>query len=253
MSRRHYISIIAVAALALGTARAQDNSGQPPASGNVPDSSQRQQEQESTTPPTPPIPAYGQPNAVPIEENPPISGLDEPALGPHAAPVSYLQPGATVSEAADSNIANTLGGGQTVRSLSRALGTLALRRLWGNYSLTLDYAGGVGYYDSRGIGWKSVQSLDLDQKINWKRGQLSLRDDFSYLPEGNFTSPYGSLNSQPGSQGGLLGEGVFPLSLRSRWRADMIWFTFMGPILNWQARLSLEALKYRPRAGTTGC
>ena len=28
--------------------------------------------------------------------------------------------------------------------------------------------------------------MDIDQKITWKRGQLSVRDSFSYLPEGNF-------------------------------------------------------------------
>jgi hypothetical protein len=210
MSRRHYISIMAVVALVLGTARAQDNST-PPASGNAPDSSQQQQEQESTTPPTPPappVPAYGQTNAVPIDENPPISGLDEPALGPHAAPISYLQPGATVSEAADSNVNDTLGGGN-LRSVSRALGSLTLRRLWSNYKLAVDYAGGVGYYDAPGVGFKALQSLDLDQKISWKRGQLSLRDDFSYLPEGNFASMYGSTHLQPGQAGGILGEGIF--------------------------------------------
>jgi hypothetical protein len=211
MSRRHYISIMAVVVLALGAARAQDNSGQPPASGNAPDSSQpQQQEQESTTPPTtpaPPVPAYGQTNAVPIDENPPISGLDEPALGPHAAPVSYLQPGATLSEAADSNVGNTLGG-QNLRSVTRALGSLTLRRLWSNYKLAVDYAGGVGYYDAPGVGFKALQSLALDQKISWKRGQLSLRDDGSYLPEGNFAAAYGSLNPQEGA-GGILGEGIF--------------------------------------------
>jgi hypothetical protein len=210
MSRRHYISIMAVVVLALGTARAQDNSGQPPASGNAPDSSQPQQEQESTTPPTtpaPPVPAYGQSNAVPIDENPPISGLDEPALGPHAAPISYLQPGATVSEAADSNVNDTLGGSNW-RSVSRALGTLTLRRLWSNYKLAVDYAGGVGYYDAPGLGFKALQSLDLDQKISWKRGQLSLRDNGSYLPEGNFAAAYGSMHTQEGSAG-ILGEGIF--------------------------------------------
>ncbi len=207
MSRRHYISILAVVALALGSAYAQDSSAPQPAPGSVPDSPQ----QEPTTPPAPaapPAPAYGQPNVVPIDENPPISGLDEPALGPHAAPISYLQPGVTVSEAADSNINQTLGGG-ALRSVSRALGSLTLRRLWSNYKLAVDYAGGVGYYDAPGLGFKALQSLDLEQKISWKRGQLSLRDDGSYLPEGNFASMYGSTNVQPGEAGEILGESIF--------------------------------------------
>ena len=125
MRKRHNISILAVVVVALSaalsTARAQDSSSQP-APGNAQDSSQQQ---PSAPPETPPSPAYGPDNAepnktAPISENPPISALDQPALGPHAAPLSYLQPGATVSEAADSNVADTLGGG-ALRSVTRAL------------------------------------------------------------------------------------------------------------------------------------
>jgi hypothetical protein len=219
MSKRQNISMVAMVALVLGTAWAQDSST-PPAPQNGQNSTQNNTQdntqpnaQDNTPPPpsTPPSPAYGQPNAVPISENPPISGLDQPALGPHAAPLSYLQPGATISESADSNVANTLGGG-ALSSVSRALGTLSLRRLWSNYDLALDYAGGVGYYNARGVGFKALQQLDFDQKISWKRGQLSVRDDFSYLPEGNFTSAYGSLNPQQAESGltqSLFGGSLF--------------------------------------------
>ncbi|MFZ1156200.1 MAG: hypothetical protein WAO10_00365, partial [Candidatus Sulfotelmatobacter sp.] len=152
MSKRHSISIFAVVVVALSgavsVARAQDSSSQP-APATTPDSSQ---EQPGATQSAPPNPAYGQSGAAPISENPPISALDQPALGPHAAPLSYVQPGATLSETADSNVANALGGDGAVHSVSRALGTLSLRRLWSNYDLSLDYAGGVGYYNLRGLG-----------------------------------------------------------------------------------------------------
>jgi hypothetical protein len=160
--------------------------------------------QESSTSSTPlsdsapqqPVPAYGQENApAPITENPPITGLDQPGLEPHAAPLSYLQPGATVSESADSNIGNTTQK-QSFVSVSRALASLTLQRLWSHYDLGLDYIGGVGYYDAPGYGIKSLQQMDLEQKITWKRGQLGLRDSFSYLPEGNFGASYGALGSQ---------------------------------------------------------
>jgi len=211
MRKRHNISILAVVVVALtaalGTARAQDSSSQP-VPGNAQDSSQQQQ---PTAPPeTPPSPAYGQDNAepnktAPISENPPISALDQPALGPHAAPLSYLQPGATVSEAADSNVADTLGGG-AVRSVTRALGTLTLRRLWSNYEMALDYAGGVGYYNVGNVGLRNLQQLGFEQKINWKRGQFAVRDDFSYLPEGNFGASYGSLTEQQSTLGAGFGQ-----------------------------------------------
>ena len=193
MSKRTTIWIVVMLAGALSGAWAQDNST-PPA-----DAQSGQQPG--------PVPAYGQDNAAaPVSENPPLSGIDLPSLEPNAAPLSYLQPGATVSETADSNALNTLGGGQSFSSVSRGLGSLALRRLWSNYDLALDYVGGAAYYNAKGVGWKLLQQMDVDQKISWKRGSLSLRDSFSYLPEGNFGGSYGS----EGSTGiGSLGNTSF--------------------------------------------
>src|SRR5271166_1246141 len=153
----------------------------------------------STTPdngqPQQPVPAYGQEGSpAPITENPPLSGLDLPSLEPHAAPLSYIQPGATFSDSADSNPTSTPGGSSFI-SITRALGSVALRRLWSNYDLAMDYAGGAAYYNLKGQGWKALQQMDLDQKISWKRGSLSIRDSFSYLPEGNFGESYGALGS----------------------------------------------------------
>jgi hypothetical protein len=73
---------------------------------------------------------------------------------------------------------------------------VTLQRLWSNYDLALDYSGGVAYYALHGEGFKALQQMDIDQKVSWKRGQLSVRDSFSYLPEGNFGGAYGSMGSQ---------------------------------------------------------
>jgi hypothetical protein len=187
-------NLVMLLALGLSGAWAQDSSAPPP----VPEPPPQSASQE-------PVPAYGQENAPPtVTENPPLSGLDLPSLEPHAAPLSYLQPGATFSESAASNATGNLGGGG-FSSITRALGSLALKRLWSNYDLAVDYAGGVAYYTS-GRRFQSLQQMSLDQKIVWKRGQLSLRDSFSYLPEGNFGGSYGSM----GSQGiGSLGSSAF--------------------------------------------
>jgi len=155
-----------------------------------------------------PVAAYGQPNASPVSDNPPLSGIDQPTLEPHSAPLSYLQAGATASESADSNVENGLGGG-SFRSVSRGIGSLTLQRLWSHYDLGLQYEGGAGYYNLRGIGWKLLQQLDAQQKISWKRGQLAFRDSFSYLPEGNFGSAYGSLGSLGISSLGSTSFGSF--------------------------------------------
>ena len=181
---------------ALTGAWAQDTT--PPAGEENPQSSSQE-----------PAPAYGQENAPPpIAENPPLSGLDLPSLEPHAAPLSYLQPGGTVSESAETNAGNTVGGGG-VTSVSRVLGSLLLRRLWSNYDLALDYVGGVSYYSLQGQGVKALQQADVDQRVMWKRTQLSVRDSFSYLPEGNFGGSYGSLGSQGAGSLGTSGLGSF--------------------------------------------
>src|SRR5580765_2015604 len=114
MNRRHNILVVGMVVLALGMVRAQDNP--------TPSS-------DSPTSPQQPVAAYGQENAPqPINDNPPLSGLDLPSLQEHAAPLSYLQPGTTFSESRSTNIGNTVGGSD-FGSITRGLGTLALRRL----------------------------------------------------------------------------------------------------------------------------
>jgi hypothetical protein len=196
MSKLQSIWTLGMLACALSGAWGQDTSA-PPAE-PVPTTGQQE-----------PVPAYGQENApAPVSENPPLSGLDLPSLEPHAAPLSYIQPGATFSESAETNAGNTAGGAGFT-SVSRALGSVTLKRLWSNYDLALDYVGGIGYYTVAGEGLKLLQQADVDQKITWKRGQLSLRDSFSYLPEGNFGGAYGSTGSQGIGSLGNTAFGIF--------------------------------------------
>jgi hypothetical protein len=193
MRKRDSLGALVVLLAALSAAWGQESSAQQPA-GTVPDSVSQQ-----------PVPAYGTDNpAPPINDNPPITGLDLPNLEPHAAPLSYLQAGAHVSQSLDSNVADTLGG-SGFHSASRALGSLELQRLWSHYDLALDYLGGVSYFAAHGVGLKQVEELGVNQKITWKRGQLGLRDAFSYQPEGTFGSAYGSVASTGAGLNGLGG------------------------------------------------
>ena len=198
MNRRNLVTISGMLVLALGLARAQDQENAPSSDSPAPQQ---------------PVPAYGQENvpSTPITENPPLSGLDLPSLQEHAAPLSYLQPGATVSESATTNIGNRLGA-TDIGSITRGLGTLELRRLWSHYDLALDYMGGAAYYNRNAIGWRQLQDLGIGQRIEWKRGQLSLRDSFSYLPEGNFGGGYGSLGSVGIGNIGGIGSSLGGLS-----------------------------------------
>lgn len=187
------ICALAIVACAAGIALAQDNSAP-----------------SAQTPQQGPVPAYGQENTTTsVSENPPISGIDLPSLEPNAAPLSYLQPGATFAEMGNTNAAETPGAGRQWSSITSALGSLELRRLWSHYDLALDYIGGAAYYSLSGQGWKLLQQMNIDQKITWRRGSLSLRDSFSYLPEGNFGGVYGSEGSLVSASLGNPSFGAF--------------------------------------------
>ena len=165
-------------------------------------------------PPAPsPVPAFGQDNPAPaVGENPPISAIDQPGLEPHAAPESFLLPGLHFSESADSNVGGSLGG-YSVSPVTRALGSLTLQKLWRNYAVAMDYIGGVVYYDQKGIGLEQLHQFDIDNRINWKRGQLAIRDSFSYLPEGNFGfAAYGGSGAYNSSLGSSLGSSMLGAS-----------------------------------------
>ena len=146
------------------------------------------------------------------DENPPISGVDQPSLEPHSAPESFLLPGLHFSESVESNVANTIGGAG-VTSVTRGLASLTMQKLWKTDEVAMDYFGGASYY-SRGFGLQQLQQLDIDNRVNWRRGQLGIQDSFSYLPEGTFGfGAYGgggAYNSGFGSLGaGLLGASAF--------------------------------------------
>ena len=149
MSYRHYLRAFFVwlPLLALSAAWGQDSS--PQAAGGAATDSGPQQ----------PVPAYGQENSVSsIAENPPISGLDMPNLEPHAAPLSYLQAGAHLSEAVSSKfkilwVARASPPSQMVWAVWSCNGCGAIT-IWPS-----SYLGGVGYYDVTGIGLKQIEEL----------------------------------------------------------------------------------------------
>lgn len=170
-----------------------------------------QDDQSSSS--TPPPAATAQDNSEPFaDENPPISGVDQPSLEPHSAPESFLLPGLHFSESLESNVANSIGGAG-VTSVTRGLASLTMQKLWKTDEVAMDYFGGASYY-SQGYGLQQLQQFDVDNRVNWRRGQLGIQDSFSYLPEGTFGfGAYGgggAYNSGFGSLGaGLLGASAF--------------------------------------------
>jgi hypothetical protein len=185
-------TICVLVLLTAGAAWAQDN---------------RDQNPTDTQQTTPPPAAFGQDGSpVIVNDNPPISGLDQPSLEPNIQPRSMLLGGVEGSQSADSNI-----GSDAVpawHSVTRGLAGLTMQRLWSRYQLAAAYVGGAGYYNAGGLGFQQIQELQAQQTILWKTGQVNIRDSFSYLPEGTFG--YGSYGGSAGFQLGLggLGDGM---------------------------------------------
>lgn len=182
MRLRNYICIGMLLAL-LGTLALAQDTG----SSQTPDTGAPQTPDTGTPPNSTPAPAFGQTGPAPQQnvDNPPISGLDLPNLDPNASSRSFLVPGVHVSQAVDTNIGNQIGG-TAVQGVTRALGSLALQKLWNRYDVGLAYVGGGAYYNNSNFGLTQFHSLDAEQRYLWRTGQFAMRDGFSYLPEGAF-------------------------------------------------------------------
>lgn len=181
-------------ALALGSGWAQNDAGQ----------------QSAGSGPTP----SGQDSQSQSDANPPISGIDQPSLGARFPARSFLVPGAHVSEALDSNAGQTAGS-SAINGVTRFLGSLMLQKIGGRSVTAFDYVGGVAVYTGVNPSTSQIHQFDAEQKILWRTGALSLRDRFSYLPEGSFGfGAYGESGAYNlglggiGYMGGTLGQGL---------------------------------------------
>jgi hypothetical protein len=205
MTRRRHMCVVTFVTFALGTSwtHAQSTGGQPsPGS-----------QQTGTTSPTADSSTPPQ-----SSENPPISGLDQPSLQAPIPSRSFLIPGAHISESVDSNVGES-SANSSVGAVTRILGSLMLQRI-GNRSMTaLDYVGGgafyTGYGVSNGINSAQIQEFDGLQRFHWPTAELSIRDQFSYLPEGTFgfgvygeSGAYNQGLTGIGYIGGALGQGL---------------------------------------------
>jgi hypothetical protein len=148
--------------------------------------------QPGTTPA--PAPAFGQNAPVLNPENPPVSGLDEPGLELHTASRSFVSPALQVSESADTNGGNQFGA-TGLESVTRVLGALDLQQFWPKSDLFLEYLGGGAFYGSP-YDVKQLHAAGLEAVTRWRTGQMTLRDSFSYLPDGSFS--VGSFGGVPG-------------------------------------------------------
>jgi hypothetical protein len=118
-------------------------------------------------------------------ENPPVTGLDEPSLELHTASRSFVAPALQVSESADTNGGNQIGA-SGIESVTRVIGALDLQQFWPKSDLFLEYLGGGALYSSP-YAAKQLHAAGLEAVTRWRTGQATLRDSFSYLPDGSFS------------------------------------------------------------------
>jgi len=150
-------------------------------------------------PRTPPVPAFGEgPPPQQITQAPPVTSLDEASLEPAIAARSFLQPGVHVVESVNSDL-----GTNGVVGITRVLGSLDLLRLWSRYSFSLDYVGGLSLYSDQAGQPSQVHMMDASQRYSWRTGQIQVRDDLTYLPEGSFG--FSGFGGAGGGSGGGLG------------------------------------------------
>jgi len=140
-------------------------------------------------------------------ENPPLSGLDQPSFEPGFGARSYVLPSVQLSEGLDTHPTGTLGNQTAVKDVTRAIGSVALQKLWKVHPLDIDYTGGASWYHGANGKVYPLHSLVGIQRILWRTGALALRDSFSYLPQGSFgLSSFGGAGGLGGGSG--LGGGT---------------------------------------------
>jgi len=100
----------------------------------------------------------------------------------------------------------TVGGGSNWNSTSYLAGNVSLLKNWSTSQLALNYSGGGDFSTDSSVGNGWFQQLGASQTFNWRRWQLTVLDEFAYLPQSQFGFGAGTGLALPGI-GGSLGPG----------------------------------------------
>lgn len=181
-----------------------------------------------------PMDAYGPQDADPDQspartplapDSHALTGVQVYTLGSPDVPHSYWIPGFTYTNFAGSSV----NSGPTVNAwntTSYIAGNLSLLQSWTHSQLAVNYSGG-GYLSSdkvQGDGY--FHQLGIVQAFEWRRWQLSLIDQSSYLPRSEFGFGASSNLATPGVGGSL--SPSLP-GLQAGCQADQSIFSATGP------------------------
>jgi hypothetical protein len=179
------------------------------------------QEQPTGEPPKPPGKVYGplgpegeqDENPTPDTLQPddrPLTGFQVPTVGTPMERHSYWVPGVSYYNFVQSN-GQAQGGQDSWSDTSYIAGNFSLLYNWSRSRLAINYSGGGSFSTDSTIGNGWFQQLSAVQTFNWQRWQLTLLDDFAYLPQAQFGFGAGTGLAQPGI-GGSLGGGLTGLA-----------------------------------------
>lgn len=158
-----------------------------------------------------PVSPLGQSAPILNPENPPVSGLDEAGLDMRSGERSFFSYGLSASETADSNANNQLAA-QSVSSVTHLLGAADLQRLYTKTDIFAEYLGGGAFYSHSTQTFRQMHAAGFMAIGRWRTGRITLRDSFSYLPEGSFSiGAFGGvpgLGIATGSGAGVVGTGL---------------------------------------------
>jgi hypothetical protein len=186
--------------------------------------------------PKPAAKAYGpigaedqDPNQTPADtlqpDDRPLTGFQQPTVGIPMERHSYWVPGVSYYNFIQSN-GFSQGGGDSWNSTSYLAGNISLLQNWSRAQLTLNYSGGGNFSTDSSVGNGWFQQLGATQTFLWERWQLTLLDEFAYLPQSQFGFGSGTGLALPGV-GGTLGGGT--TGLGGQFNPGQSIFTAIGP------------------------
>src|SRR6267378_476253 len=155
----------------------------------------------------------------------PLTSVQTATLGSPEIRHSYWVPGFQYGNfVRSSTLSQPTSSGWNTTSF--VAGTLSLLEAWNRSQLSVNYTGGGNFSTDKSQGNDSFQQLGLVQSFDWRRGQLSFIDQFSYLPQTQFG--FGAASNLANL--GIVGPLGPPLpGLQLNYQPNQIIFTSIGP------------------------
>lgn len=158
----------------------------------------------------------------------PLTGVQVPTLGSPEIRHSYWIPGFQCNDLVQSTALNqtTVAGWNSVAYVA---GDLSLMETWNRSQLAVNYSGGGSFSTIKSQGNSNYQQLGLVESLDWRRWQVTVIDQFSYLSQSQFGFGTSTNLATPGV-GGPLGP-TLP-SLQTSYQPTQSIFTSIGPSLS---------------------